>query len=115
VGQPGGDVSGTTARAYVTSNESTYGGDDTGVTAAVKLDFSDPSNAFAGIPTKSLVRAAVVFSICRIEFLTSNAEALLDFSNKFLGKKITSLLLRPTFFNHFCAGEDEESIKPMIE
>jgi hypothetical protein len=70
---------------------------------------------FDGIGTKALARAAVVFALCRLEFLTNNAEALLSFSNRVLGKTVTSLVLRPTFFNHFCAGEDETSIKPTIE
>jgi proline dehydrogenase len=56
-----------------------------------------------------------VFRLCTFKPLVKNAKTLLDFSNKVLGKSLTSFVIKHTFFAHFCAGEDEAEIQPTIQ
>lgn len=44
-----------------------------------------------------------------------NAESMLKKSYKIFGESITSGVLKLSFFGHFCAGEDPESIRPTIK
>lgn len=39
----------------------------------------------------------------------------MKFSYRYLGSTLTDKALKATFFGHFCAGQDEESIRPVIK
>ena len=47
--------------------------------------------------------------------LVKNADKLLHGMQKVLGNKLTGMLLKLSFFGHFCAGEDKESIRPTVK
>ncbi len=79
------------------------------------IDFSDPKSSFKNKSMGELVRGKIVFSICQVKPLVRNAEELVKVSYRMLGMGLTNLLMRSTFFGHFCAGEDEESIRPTVE
>lgn len=79
------------------------------------IDFSDPKSSFKNKSMGELVRGKIVFSICQVKPLVRNAEELVKVSYRMLGMGLTNLLMRTTFFGHFCAGEDEESIRPTVE
>jgi len=79
------------------------------------LDFDDVSSSFAVKTDYEILRSIIVFRFCRIEFFVKNANRLLKLGDKILGQKITNYILRKTFFAHFCAGEDSETIKPVIK
>ena len=78
------------------------------------IDFSDSKLAFQSKSTFYLVRAYFVFQTCRIQTIVDNAETLLRISYKRLGDSITDKILKKTYFAHFCAGEDEREIIPVI-
>lgn len=78
------------------------------------VDFSDTKAAFQAKSTTELLTGMLVFSLCKVRPLVERAEPLLKLSYKLLGSGATNLLLRKTFFGHFCAGEDEETIRPVI-
>jgi hypothetical protein len=78
------------------------------------IDFDDTSIFFKSKSMTDLLRGLTVFSLCRLEFLVQNAESLMKISYKILGTTVTNKLLHLTFFGHFCAGENEVSIKPTI-
>ena len=63
----------------------------------------------------SLVKSLLVFSACKVPFLVNNAEELLKLSRKIFGEGFTKIVLKASFFGQFCAGEDENSIKPTIQ
>lgn len=44
-----------------------------------------------------------------------NAKSLIQLSNSLLGVAFTNHLIKSTFFNQFCAGENENDIIPIIE
>lgn len=71
--------------------------------------------ASQGATNSSLLRSYLVYSTCQIPIIVNNAENILKLSYRVLGENFTDLLLRLTFFGHFCAGEDEVSIKPTVD
>jgi proline dehydrogenase len=77
-------------------------------------DFNNNRLAFDAKSTASLLRAHLVFSLCLIKPLVSNAGPLLKMTRRVFGDFITDTLLKSTFFGHFCAGEDEKGLKPAI-
>lgn len=81
----------------------------------IPVNFNDSRVAFQSKILGELIRATLVFSICQFQFLVRNAEKLIKFSYKVCGNLITNAVLRNTFFGHFCAGEDEISIKPTVD
>ena len=62
-----------------------------------------------------LLRSLLVFNFCKVPFIVLNADSLLKSSYRFLGTVSTNAVLKASFFGHFCAGEDEDSIKPTIK
>ena len=78
------------------------------------VDFNNVEEAFRTKTMASLVRAYVVFAVCRNSLLVRHAESLLRASYRVLGEKTTNALLRLTYFGHFCAGEDAKSIQPTV-
>ncbi len=78
-------------------------------------NFSDAQSAHGSKSVGELLRAIGVFSSCRLPFLIQNAEYFLDLSYKTLGHSITNAVMKHTFFRHFCAGEDRDDMKPVIE
>eukprot|EP00941_MAST-03F_sp_MAST-3F-sp1_P003403 g3403.t1 len=79
-----------------------------------RLDFHDTKVAYQSKSTSDLLRALLVFRICTMTFLVRHSDQLLAYSKRFLGDNIVSAFFRPTFFRHFCAGVDEENIKPTV-
>ena len=78
------------------------------------IDFSDTQEAFSGTSTGHLIRAYFVFKLCGIRTLVENSDTLLKYSYKILGSSITEMIIRHSFFNHFCAGETSSGINPII-
>jgi proline dehydrogenase len=78
------------------------------------LNFSDYEEASKPKSTLELARAYGVFTTCQIKPLVKHADSLLDLSRKVVGSTIVNALVRETFFNHFCAGEDSDGIRPKL-
>ena len=74
----------------------------------------DQSSVFRSRSTHQLVRAWLVLSSCSINALVRNAPFLLDCCTRVLGRSVVDVLLKSTFFGHFCAGEDAVSIQPTV-
>jgi proline dehydrogenase len=81
---------------------------------AARLDFFNGTLAFQAQSTVSLVRCWLVLQICGIRPLVKNAESLVKLSYRVLGSTVTNSVMKNTFFAHFCAGENEELIKPRV-
>lgn len=78
-------------------------------------DFTDAHSAHGSKTTSEIVRSIGVFQACRIPFLVNNAEKLLTVSSKILGSSFTNMVMKHTFFKHFCAGENSTDMKPVID
>ncbi len=70
---------------------------------------------FESKSTKALLRATLVYTLCRIQPIVDNSEPLLKLTRRVLGNKITDAILKATLYGHFCAGEDERRLQPVIE
>ena len=79
------------------------------------INFTDSASAHGSKSTFELLRAIAVFKLCQLPFLVKHAESLLNLSSKILGNTITNGLVKHTFFQHFCAGEDSIDMKPVID
>lgn len=79
-----------------------------------ELDFTNTKAIFESKSMPELIRAYAVFRICGIEPLVARSGQLVELSNKILGKSLTNLALKDTFFGHFCGGEDAQDIQPTI-
>jgi proline dehydrogenase len=78
-------------------------------------DFDNARITFESKSTKELLRATACFQTCKIPLLVENAERLLLISRNLFGGRIVDAVLKATFYGHFCAGEDQERIKPVIQ
>lgn len=77
-------------------------------------DFNDSKASFEAKSNFELFRAYFVFNLCRVQFIVRHSETLLQYSRKILGATIQDAILKASLFGHFCAGEDEERIKPVL-
>ncbi|KAI1896339.1 hypothetical protein AGOR_G00093780 [Albula goreensis] len=80
----------------------------------VALSFEDPS-AFRVKSFGELLRALGVFRLCSVPILVNNCGKLMSFARSLLGKRGFSLILRPTVYAQFVAGETEGEIAVAME
>lgn len=78
------------------------------------LAFEDPS-AFRVKSLGELLRALGIFHLCSFPALVNNCGKLMSASRTLLGKRGFSLLLRPTVYAQFVAGENEIEISQSME
>ncbi|EDW06393.1 uncharacterized protein Dmoj_GI21543, isoform A [Drosophila mojavensis] len=79
------------------------------------VSFNDPIAAFKSKTTWELARAYLVYMICSSEKIVEHNMTLMKWTNKMLGKKIFTALMKATFYGHFVAGEDQIKIIPTLE
>jgi proline dehydrogenase len=80
-----------------------------------EIDFSLTKDAFKNKQLSDLLRGWLVFTTCRVRPLVKYADSLIKLSNMVIGQRLTNYMLQKTFFGHFCAGVDQESIKPVTD
>lgn len=78
------------------------------------VDFDNPESVLAGKTTIDLLRSFAILKSCRLKPLVCNAETLLGVSRAIIGRKATDKAVEATFFKHFCAGTNAETIKPTL-
>uniref|UniRef100_A0A665UIT4 Proline dehydrogenase n=1 Tax=Echeneis naucrates TaxID=173247 RepID=A0A665UIT4_ECHNA len=78
------------------------------------LAFDDPS-AFRVKSFGELLRAMAVFQFCSFPVLVNNCGKLMSIARTLLGRRGFSLLLRPTVYAQFVAGENESEISESME
>ncbi|KAG5854724.1 hypothetical protein ANANG_G00040820 [Anguilla anguilla] len=78
------------------------------------LSFED-SSAFHVKSLQELVRALGVFKFCSFPILVNNSGKLMSLARSLLGKRGFSLILRPTVYAQFVAGETEGEIAVAME
>mmetsp|Transcript_23872 Transcript_23872/g.70469 ORF Transcript_23872/g.70469 Transcript_23872/m.70469 type:complete len:332 (-) Transcript_23872:1074-2069(-) len=78
-------------------------------------DFNDPESTHGSKSVIELARAILIYQLCRFHPIVDNAESLMNLSSTVFGSTLTDLVMKTTFFKHFCAGEDEKSIEPAIK
>lgn len=78
------------------------------------LAFEDPS-AFRVKSFWELLRALSVFRLCSFPVLVNNCGKLMSITRSLLGRRGFSLVLRPTVYSQFVAGESENEISRSME
>ncbi|KAG8009165.1 Hydroxyproline dehydrogenase [Nibea albiflora] len=78
------------------------------------LAFEDPS-AFRVKSFNELLRALGIFRLCSFPVLVNNCGKLMSIARTLLGRRGFSLLLRPTVYAQFVAGENESEISQSME
>ena len=79
------------------------------------MDFTDAKAVYSSKSTPELVSALLVLQTCRFQPLVTHAEWLLKTAKGVLGASAVDGIVRHTFFAHFCAGEDETTIRPKVK
>jgi proline dehydrogenase len=79
------------------------------------LDFGNTEQAFQSKSVLELGRGAIVFRFCSFSSLIKHVGKLYMCAINVLGGRFTHALMRPILFDHFCAGEDVESIRPKVK
>lgn len=79
------------------------------------LDFGNTEQAFHSKNTWELSRGVIVFKFCSFSSLVKHVGKLYSVAVRVLGGRLTHALMRPFLFEHFCAGEDVDSIRPKVK
>ncbi|KAJ8393915.1 hypothetical protein AAFF_G00054480 [Aldrovandia affinis] len=84
-------------------------------TGTISIDFENTQEAYRSKDTLELLRSLLVFKLCTYDFLVDKNKELMDLSKALLGQKLFEWLMKMTFYGQFVAGEDQESIRPLIQ
>ncbi|KAG9266039.1 proline dehydrogenase 1, mitochondrial-like [Astyanax mexicanus] len=84
-------------------------------TTAISVDFDNTHEAYRSKDTLELLRSLLVFKLCTFDYLVDKNKELMDLSKKILGQRMFEKLMKMTFYGQFVAGEDQDSIKPLME
>uniref|UniRef100_A0A8C7SXH0 Proline dehydrogenase n=1 Tax=Oncorhynchus mykiss TaxID=8022 RepID=A0A8C7SXH0_ONCMY len=83
-------------------------------TRKIAIDFDNTHEAYKSKDNIELLRSLLVFKLCTFDFLVDKNKELMDLSKKVFGKRLFERLMKMTFYGQFVAGEDHNSIKPLI-
>uniref|UniRef100_A0A8B9HHQ1 Proline dehydrogenase n=1 Tax=Astyanax mexicanus TaxID=7994 RepID=A0A8B9HHQ1_ASTMX len=82
---------------------------------AVSVDFEESREAYRSKATLELIRNLLVLKICSYDVLVDHNKEIMDLSRTLLGQKGFEQLMKMTFYGQFVAGEDHQSIRPLIQ
>ncbi|KAK7898657.1 hypothetical protein WMY93_019510 [Mugilogobius chulae] len=83
-------------------------------TREIKIDFDNTEEAYKSKNNVELLRSLLVFKLCTFDFLVERNKELIDLSRKVLGQRLFEMMMKMTFYGQFVAGEDHNSIKPLV-
>ncbi|XP_029484135.2 proline dehydrogenase 1, mitochondrial-like isoform X1 [Oncorhynchus nerka] len=83
-------------------------------TQKTEIDFDNTHEAYKSKDNIELLRSLLVFKLCTFDFLVDKNKELMDLSKKVFGQRLFERLMKMTFYGQFVAGEDHNSIKPLI-
>ncbi|XP_059532508.1 proline dehydrogenase 1, mitochondrial isoform X1 [Myotis daubentonii] len=78
------------------------------------VEFDNAQEAYRSRRSWELVRSLLVLRLCASPALLAHHEQLLHFTRRLLGQRLFDRLMKMTFYGQFVAGEDQESIQPLI-
>ncbi|XP_069569914.1 proline dehydrogenase 1, mitochondrial isoform X2 [Brachyistius frenatus] len=81
----------------------------------IHVDFDNTQEAYKSKSNVELLRSLVVFKLCTVDILVEKNKELMDLSRKLLGQWMFEKMMKMTFYGQFVAGEDHNSIKPLIQ
>ncbi|XP_051749926.1 proline dehydrogenase 1, mitochondrial isoform X2 [Ctenopharyngodon idella] len=81
----------------------------------ISIDFEQTKEAYKSKDTLELLRSLVVFKLCSYDILVDKNKEIMDLSKKLLGQKMFEQFMKMTFYGQFVAGEDHQSIRPVVQ
>ncbi|CAK6959475.1 proline dehydrogenase 1%2C mitochondrial [Scomber scombrus] len=81
----------------------------------IHIDFDNTKEAYRSKDNIELLRSLLVFKLCTFDFLVEKNKELMDLTKKLLGQWMFNKMMKMTFYGQFVAGEDHNSIKPLIQ
>lgn len=81
----------------------------------IHIDFDNTQEAYRSKDNIELLRSLLVFKLCTFDFLVEKNKELMELSKKVLGQRMFDKMMKMTFYGQFVAGEDHNSIKPLIQ
>uniref|UniRef100_A0A8C4NUN1 Proline dehydrogenase n=1 Tax=Dicentrarchus labrax TaxID=13489 RepID=A0A8C4NUN1_DICLA len=75
----------------------------------IHVDFDNTQEAYRSKGNIELLRSLLVFKLCTIDVL------LMELTKKLFGQWMFEKMMKMTFYGQFVAGEDHNSIKPLIQ
>lgn len=81
----------------------------------IHIDFDNTEEAYKSKGNIELLRSLLVFKLCTIDVLVEKNKELMVLSKKLFGQWMFEKLMKMTFYGQFVAGEDHNSIKPLIQ
>ncbi|KAM5262468.1 proline dehydrogenase 1, mitochondrial [Ctenodactylus gundi] len=79
------------------------------------VDFGNAQEAYRSRSSWELARSLLVLRLCASPTLLKRHEQLLHIARKLMGQRLFDKLMKMTFYGQFVAGEDQESIRPLIQ
>uniref|UniRef100_A0A667ZWM9 Proline dehydrogenase n=1 Tax=Myripristis murdjan TaxID=586833 RepID=A0A667ZWM9_9TELE len=92
-----------------------YNGESHNHVDKITIDFDNTEEAYKSKDNIELLRSLLVFKLCTFDFLVDKNKELMDLSKKVFGQRMFEKLMKMTFYGQFVAGEDHNSIKPLIQ
>lgn len=83
-------------------------------TNKIHIDFDNTEEAYKSKNNVELLRSLLVFKLCTIDILVEKNKELMDLSKKVFGQWLFEKMMKMTFYGQFVAGEDHNSIKPLV-
>ncbi|KAL3041737.1 hypothetical protein OYC64_019837 [Pagothenia borchgrevinki] len=80
----------------------------------ISIDFDNTQEAYRSKGNIELLRSLLVFKLCTIDVLVEKNKELMDLTKKVFGQWMFEKMMKLTFYGQFVAGEDHNSIKPLI-
>ncbi|XP_020780787.1 proline dehydrogenase 1, mitochondrial [Boleophthalmus pectinirostris] len=80
----------------------------------IQIDFDNTEEAYKSKNNVELLRSLLVFKLCTFDFLVERNKELIDLSRRVLGQRLFEMMMKMTFYGQFVAGEDHNSIKPLV-
>ncbi|XP_070780454.1 proline dehydrogenase 1, mitochondrial [Enoplosus armatus] len=81
----------------------------------IHIDFDNTQEAYKSKGNIELLRSLLVFKLCTIDVLVEKNKELMDLTKKLFGQWMFEKMMKMTFYGQFVAGEDHNSIKPLIQ
>jgi len=83
--------------------------------AATAVNFGDAKRLFAAATTGELARSLMIFKVCAVRPLVANASRLYRMATQTMGHGLPDSVIRASFFKHFCGGESERDLMPVMD
>lgn len=83
--------------------------------SSYKVDFEDAQRSFQSKSFFELTRSLIIFKVCSIGPVVRNASFLYKLSTKIMGNTVPDSVIRASFFQHFCGGEQEADLVPVMQ